>query len=61
MVEATQPKATKPSEKAVVAKRRYVSPKLQEYGRLSDLTQGGPGVTPDGLGGSKSTFFAPDE
>lgn len=57
MVEERTPQApTSSKDKIVVAKRRYVSPRLEEYGRLSDLTGSGTTDSPDLGGGSQRTF-----
>ncbi|MGQ9493246.1 MAG: lasso RiPP family leader peptide-containing protein [Anaerolineae bacterium] len=46
-----------------VVKRAYVSPKLQEYGRLTDLTQGTYtyGLKDQNAGSYYPTFFSPKE
>ncbi|MBC7262540.1 MAG: lasso RiPP family leader peptide-containing protein [Chloroflexi bacterium] len=38
-------------------RRHYAPPRLEEYGRLSDLTRGEGGRLPDGVGGTQETFF----
>lgn len=47
-------------QEPMVVRRTYCPPKVEEYGRLRDLTGGGPGKTPDGFGRSRTTFFAPE-
>jgi hypothetical protein len=48
-------------EGAAVVKRPYTSPRLEEYGRFSDLTGGSERLIPDSpWKGSQGTFFAPD-